>query len=108
VSRNTVFPTRSGTAAPAEVVAPAYAMAADVAMVDRATTADTPAWSTGVAAGAASATDAAVTVAADVAANATAATDTVPADIISHRNRATEACRGDAPGGSLMVLLSAR
>jgi hypothetical protein len=108
VSRNTVCPTRSGTAAAAEVVASAYTVAADAAMADTATTADTAAWSTGVAAGAVSATDAAVTEAAHVAANATAATDTAPADIISHRNRATKACRGDTLGDSLMVLLTAR
>jgi hypothetical protein len=93
VSRNTVCPTRSGTAAAAEVVASAYAVATDAATADRATTADTAAWSTGVAVGTASTTDAAVTEAAHVVANATAATDTVPADIIF---------------GSLMMLHSAR
>jgi hypothetical protein len=108
VFRDTVFPARSGTAAAAEVVASTYAVAADAVMVDRATTADAAAWSTGVAADTVSVTDAAVTEAADVAANAAVATDTAPADIISHRNRATKACRDDALGGSLMVLLTAR
>jgi hypothetical protein len=105
---DTLFPTRRGTAAAAEVVVSTYAVADDAVMVDRAATADTAAWSTGVVAGTVSVTDAAVTEAADVAANAAAATDTAPADIISHRNRATKASRGDAPGGSLMVLLTPR
>jgi hypothetical protein len=85
-----------------------YAVAADAVMVDRATMADTATWSTGVVAGTVSVTDAAVTEAADVVANAAAATDTALADIISHRNRTTKACRGDASGGSLTVVPTAR